>query len=127
MSDLARVAPLLTPREATMLTGASGGTLINWAAAGLVKIERTPGGDRRYDEQDLREWMALRALTSELQAGDVVSCPAWLGGAPVRILAIGNIARGLLRIDWRGEDGEPSGVVCGYNVLVRRLRKDGEA
>jgi len=52
------IEPLLTPAEAMRLCGVAGATLRRWEAAGLLHPGRTPGGQRRYREAELRALLA---------------------------------------------------------------------
>jgi len=49
---------MLSPREAQQIFGISRSELIRWERQGLIKPERTPGGHRRYDEQELIQVIA---------------------------------------------------------------------
>ncbi len=51
---------LLSVSAAAGLLGVSVSSLRAWAADGLVPHERTPGGHRRFDREQLREWMQAR-------------------------------------------------------------------
>lgn len=56
----ARDAERLSVSAAARLLGVSVSSLRAWAADGLVPHERTPGGHRRFDREQLRAWMADR-------------------------------------------------------------------
>jgi excisionase family DNA binding protein len=50
----------LSVSSAARLLGVSVSSLRAWAAAGRVPHERTPGGHRRFDREELRAWLAER-------------------------------------------------------------------
>ena len=52
------IEPVLNPAEARALCGVTGQTLRQWEAAGLLHPGRTPGGQRRYREAELRALLA---------------------------------------------------------------------
>jgi excisionase family DNA binding protein len=43
--------------QAASYLGVSAASLRNWSNRGLVPVYRTPGGQRRYDETDLDDFM----------------------------------------------------------------------
>lgn len=51
----------LTPKQAAAIAGVATNTVRLWAAAGQLPCRLTPGGHRRFDEEAVREWAALRA------------------------------------------------------------------
>jgi len=58
---------LLTPAEAARVCGVSYVTIRRWAARGLMTVVRTPGGQCRYREAE------VRALMKEFPAGTDVT------------------------------------------------------
>ena len=62
----------LSVAAAARLLGVSVSSLRAWAADDLVPHERTPGGHRRFDREQLREWMAQRG-------GDLPAQPSGRG------------------------------------------------
>jgi excisionase family DNA binding protein len=48
---------LLTIGEAAVYLGVSAGSLRKWSDQGLIRVYRTPGGQRRYAQADLDEFM----------------------------------------------------------------------
>lgn len=57
---VARSDERLSVSAAARLLGVSVSSLRAWAAHGLVPHERTPGGHRRFEREQLRAWMADR-------------------------------------------------------------------
>jgi excisionase family DNA binding protein len=75
MSDPAERARLLTLSEAADFVGVHPSTLRDWAERGIVTHLRTPGGHRRFFEQDLQAFLmasrqggALVPATREIEA-----------------------------------------------------------
>lgn len=66
----------LSVSAAARLLGVSVSSLRAWAAAGQVPHERTLGGHRRFDRDELRRWIAARG-------GDLPDSPAGRNGALV--------------------------------------------
>lgn len=58
------VAPLLTTNQLMAYLGVSNWTLNQWRKAGCP-VERLPGGQRRYDLNAVRAWMAERSSDAE--------------------------------------------------------------
>jgi len=72
----------LSPRDAAEKLGISPDTLRRWERGGLIQCERTPGGQRRYKEEDISS-MLDRAPSEPFRRAmpDPSSVPS-LGGAP---------------------------------------------
>lgn len=51
----------LSPRDAAEKLGISPDTLRRWEREGLIQCERTPGGQRRYREDDISSMLAARS------------------------------------------------------------------
>lgn len=71
----------LSPRDAAEKLGISPDTLRRWEREGLIQCERTPGGQRRYKEEDISSM--LDRAPSELSRGAMPDPPSVrsLGGA----------------------------------------------
>lgn len=55
--------------QAAGYLGVSAASLRNWSNRGLVPVYRTPGGQRRYDETDLDDFMhSMREPVSDDEA-----------------------------------------------------------
>ena len=52
--------PLLTPREVAELFRVDPKTVTRWARAGRLTAIRTPGGHRRYKENEVRDILRRR-------------------------------------------------------------------
>jgi len=60
----------LSPRDAAELLGISPDTLRRWERNGLIQAERTPGGQRRYSEDDLSTLLERHAEDSHLDQSE---------------------------------------------------------
>jgi hypothetical protein len=65
---------------ASRLVGVDPATLRRWADDGLVEVNLTPGGHRRFQRRSLERVMAARAATAP-------TSPARIGGTPARLTA----------------------------------------
>jgi excisionase family DNA binding protein len=54
------IEPLLTPAEVAALFRVDPKTVTRWAKAGLLTSIRTPGGHRRYKEDEVRAMLRRR-------------------------------------------------------------------
>lgn len=59
----------LSPRDAAEKLGISADTLRRWERNGLIQSDRTPGGQRRYSEEDLSTLLE-RGPAAQSRAGD---------------------------------------------------------
>lgn len=71
----------LTASEAAALIGVSVATVRGWADTGQLPSHRTVGGHRRFDLDELREWLARRGAPTPVRARlrqvpqDIPACP----------------------------------------------------
>ena len=77
----------LSPGEAARLANVTPKTLTRWAARGLVQVQRTAGGQRRYERDSV---MTAKATAAELRA-ELSSTDA-LGEEPVSAADVASVA-----------------------------------
>jgi len=78
-------AKWLSLQQASELLGVHPATLRQWADQGRVRVFRTPGGHRRFAEEDLRSLIAKPALTPQRAAGVQVLVQSALGRARLEV------------------------------------------
>lgn len=72
----------LTASEAAAMVGVSLATIRLWADAGRIPCHRTAGGHRRFEVEELREWMQIhgapapRAIKPAPASPTITACPA---------------------------------------------------
>ena len=73
--------PLLTARAVADLFGVSAETVLRWTRRGELPAIKLPGGAIRYREDEIEEWLRLRATSpATVPATFRVSLPATSGG-----------------------------------------------
>lgn len=55
---------MLTPHEVASLFGVTPKTVARWATAGKISVIKTPGGHRRYREEDVATLLAISSKES---------------------------------------------------------------
>ncbi|WP_326828731.1 MerR family transcriptional regulator [Streptosporangium sp. NBC_01810] len=97
-----------------------------WQTLGLITASAlTEGGHRRFTREDVEAFLREAATTGRLTAGDIVSCPAWHDGGPVRVLDVTPSGRNRMHVRWQdvAAHGHAKVIATGRNRLVRRLHQ----
>ncbi|WP_326646585.1 MerR family transcriptional regulator [Streptosporangium sp. NBC_01755] len=97
-----------------------------WQTLGLITASAlTEGGHRRFTRADVEAFLREACFACRLGSGDIVSCPGWNDGRPVRVLRVTPTLRDGLYIRWQdvAVRAHAMDVPVGRTRLVRRLHQ----
>ncbi len=112
--------------QVAALLGVRPRRVARWQTLGLItSSERTGGGHRRFTREDVEAFLREACLACRLDSGDIVSCPGWNDGRPVRVLRVTPIERDGLYVRWQdvAVRAHAMDVPVGRTRLVRRLHQ----
>ncbi|MFC4898017.1 MerR family transcriptional regulator [Streptosporangium amethystogenes subsp. fukuiense] len=97
-----------------------------WQTLGLLTASAlTEGGHRRFTREDVEAFLREATLAARLGSGDIVSCPGWNNGRPVRVLRVTPTEWDGLYIRWQdvAVRAHAMDIKAGRTRLVRRLHQ----